>query len=808
MGVSLKSIVSRALKNITPLLLVLACLLALGWSQYKAWIDLEGLVAALKEDGSVFRAVLPIPNVLLLIQATMLTAALFLTSLATLSFEGQMGIRYFFFSICLAVTVLLVWFWVFSPQTELSHYLTEEEKRGPLIGSLPLLQWVRLCFPFLIALLWIIIYAALCPLEDRLPDREDLATPAAIITLAVLFLLLFVNPLWLTKYIERALLVPLVLGVWVPIFSRLSMAAVRTGLPFTLAVIAGITVLAMINDAHIIRPTIPAVGEQIKLNSALEAWKYANGCATSMDGENCPPMLLIAAQGGASRSAFYTGSVLGNLVDKNSIGSVKRIFAMSGVSGGAVGLAFFSAAFRDRKGSSGLSPCRPPNSLERIYGNAAADTQSGFINWFGAPRFYGERPSSTPPLTTTEGRDDHHYWRNCMQILSSGDFISPVFLRMSGTDFLGLNRVLRDFGNSIASITSTTTARVPGPSLGDRLAKDRAQVLEEAWKIHYERITSRNTLSRKFLDFGPGAGGAGEWRPLLILNATSTSTGRRVIASHLHPYYCDGNGWKRRIFNDAYDLHETFAATKEDQHDLYECSCVQDRKDTPWRLQCKNSKPKFDFTLSAAASLSSRFPILSPQADLKTTKDSDTLVTRVVDGGYFENHGTTSLFDLVTAIRWLQDKLPIQIVLITNDPTFEYADCLEGKVAQDGDLPVKLPYPPEYQLWSGLRSIFDAISATRTARGSNAAINLCKLQWTFKNVEFVHIGVRSRENKVRDLSMNWWLSYPVQLYLDSQVGQNFFPSQEKVFAKNALDKLANAEGFARIEAALKKRPRS
>jgi hypothetical protein len=56
--------------------------------------------------------------------------------------------------------------------------------------------------------------------------------------------------------------------------------------------------------------------------------------------------------------------------------------------------------------------------------------------------------------------------------------------------------------------------------------------------------------------------------------------------------------------------------------------------------------------------------------------------------------------------------------------------------------------------------------------------------------------------------MNWWLSYPVQLYLDSQVGQNLFPSQEKVFAKNALDKLANAEGFARIEAALKKRPRS
>ena len=221
----------------------------------------------------------------------------------------------------------------------------------------------------------------------------------------------------------------------------------------------------MTNDAHIIRPTFPAAGEQINLNSALKAWKHANGCATSINGENCPPMLLVAAQGGASRSAFYTGSVLGNLVDRNGIASVKRIFAMSGVSGGSVGLAFFSAAFRDSRGSSGLSPCLSPYTLEIKYGNAAADTQSGFINWFGAPRFYGERATTTEGVAD-ESKNYHHDWRSCMQILSSGDFISPVFLRMSGTDFLGLNRVLRDFGNSIAPIISTTTGRFSGPKPG------------------------------------------------------------------------------------------------------------------------------------------------------------------------------------------------------------------------------------------------------------------------------------------------------------------------------------------------------
>ena len=811
-----KTSFGRFFRTGMPLFLVLVCLLALGWAQNKAWVDLKGLASAFKEDRSALERTLPIPVVLLLIQATMLTAVLFLIPLANFALKIRMGPRYFFFSIGLAIAVLLVWFWRFEPQSELVKSLTPEEKDGFLvIGELPLMQWVRLCFPFAIALVWICIYAGYYRLQDRFPDREDLMVPTAIITVTVLVLLLFVDPLWLTRYGERALLVPLILGVWVPFFTGLSMAALRTGLPLTVALIVVISFFAMWNDAHVVRPTLQADGEQINLNAALTAWKTANGCANSADGAGCPRMLLVATQGGASRSAFFTGSVLGNMVDKNGTGSVKQIFAMSGVSGGSVGLAFFSAALRDRETSNGASPCRPTSTLKKAYGSAAFDTQSGFINWFGAPQFYGAeaRPPSASPAAQTyvdTSKDYNRYWRNCLQVLSSGDFLSPVFLRMTGIDFLGLNRVFRSLGNTL----SPAFGGVLSPDFGDKLARDRAKILEESWQRHYERIIGKDTLSRKFLDFGPDEKLGGEWRPLLILNATSTSTGRRVIASHLYPFYCDGNRWKRRIFNDAYDLHETFSARvtgtpEEAEYNLDNCTCVWDSDDKKSsHLECQRSDAKkYDFPLALAASLSARFPIVSPQADLKSAETDDILLGRIVDGGYFENHGATSLLELITAIRWLQAgaKLPIQILLITNDPTFENSDCLEGKVATEGDRPARLPNPPSYQFWSGTRSIVDAVLTTRSARGSNAAITLCKLQWTFDDIKFAHIGVRDLQNNVKDISMSWWLSYPVQLYLDSQLAQNQFPEQPKAFTEQVQTKLeSNTAAFRRIEETLKK----
>jgi hypothetical protein len=74
------------------------------------------------------------------------------------------------------------------------------------------------------------------------------------------------------------------------------------------------------------------------LDEAIRRWSDQNP-------NNGQPhtMILIAAAGGGSRAAYWTGSVLGELQDK--IPDFQRhLFAVSGVSGGALGAAAFAAA--------------------------------------------------------------------------------------------------------------------------------------------------------------------------------------------------------------------------------------------------------------------------------------------------------------------------------------------------------------------------------------------------------------------------------------------------------------------------------
>ncbi len=749
-------------RKLVPLLLVCGCLFALGRSQYETHWEFTDLLKYIIEKKVPISTDLPIPNTLLLIQATMLAAVLFISSRVTLAFEGQLTITYFFVSIGMCLFAVIGWFLWFHPQNEmLKYYDFNPEDNFMIIYGLPLLQWIRLCFPLIMALLWIFTYASIFKIRHKFPDWRDAIVPAIVITVICWLILLIVDPASITRFADRALLLPVVLGVWVPLFSILSWGTARTGLPVVIIFLVLLAVLAMTNKAHFVTAKEDAAQGQIELRAAIDHWKRANSCADAS--EQCPPLVLVAAQGGASRSAFFTTAALGRILDENGVGSVNRIFAMSGVSGGSAGIAFFSAALKDgRQPSAQASPCRMIGEIEAGERNTFS-TRAAIQDWYGAANYKSPRQdwaSAILGLNDYKDLDDKRpynaSWQNCLEVLASGDFLSPVFLRMSGVDFVGLNTVLEN--------------------IGEGLGADRAVALEKAWERHYKRITGKDSLSSGFLSFGPDPSPEGEWRPLLLLNATSAPDGRRVIASHLYPSYCDGNGSVRRIFNDAHDLHEIFNATLEpvggENGDSWRygngnCNCIPAGAPRKYNLQCKDTA-KSDFKLSTAASLSSRFPIVSPQADIVA---GGVVRARVVDGGYFENFGATSLIDLVTAIEWIEPGLPIHVIMITNDPTLEREDCLAGVKKDDPqDRASDLPRAQGYQFWSGFRAILDAMFSTRTARGANAAINLCKLQWVFNKLEFTHIRVK--QTGIRDISMSWWLSYPVQLYLDRQLDEN------------------------------------
>ncbi len=83
----------------------------------------------------------------------------------------------------------------------------------------------------------------------------------------------------------------------------------------------------------------------------MRNWKAANGCTQS----ECPPALIVAAEGGASRAAFMAATVIGHLIDRDGdlgdgpalTSPGRRVFAFSGVSGGVFGSAVFRAALSD-----------------------------------------------------------------------------------------------------------------------------------------------------------------------------------------------------------------------------------------------------------------------------------------------------------------------------------------------------------------------------------------------------------------------------------------------------------------------------
>jgi hypothetical protein len=129
-------------------------------------------------------------------------------------------------------------------------------------------------------------------------------------------------------------------ATWLPVGSMLSYYADRLGFPL----LTGLAVLAIassfVNDNHEIRDasnprdvtTRPTVGE------ALAAWGKANRRA---DGAPVP-FVVVATAGGGIRAAYWTATVLGALQDE-AAELPRRLFAISGVSGGSVGATMYRA---------------------------------------------------------------------------------------------------------------------------------------------------------------------------------------------------------------------------------------------------------------------------------------------------------------------------------------------------------------------------------------------------------------------------------------------------------------------------------
>jgi hypothetical protein len=151
--------------------------------------------------------------------------------------------------------------------------------------------------------------------------------------------------------------------------------------------------------------------------------------------------------------------------------------------------------------------------------------------------------------------------------------------------------------------------------LPGNLLPDRAAALERSWEESWSWTMqeSRVSLTSPFHAlWDDSLQPDGPWLPALILNGTSEKTGRRIITSNL---VIKDN---RNHFPDAVDFFSEVS-------------------------------PDADIPVSTAAHNSARFPYIDAAGTL-VTRNFDT-IDRIVDGGYFENFGAASTYDLLRALN-------------------------------------------------------------------------------------------------------------------------------------------------------------
>ena len=605
-----------------------------------------------------------------------------------------------------------------------------------------------------------LLVARLIPLTPASPWAGPLRLLLGLLALAFV-VVAFVAPFSYADWFGKLSLLALIAGSWLAIANAVLLfpVPVRWGVVIVVVAIyySGIF-LERFNDVRTFKSpwweaanadqtgTVPT--RQAFLDAEITRWMELNGCEASTKAAPCERRpILIAAEGGASRSAFFVSTMLGALIDytRDNPGYPDlrtSIFAMSGVSGGALGLATLRAALADQRAGY-MPPCKaPPES------------------WFGDDDTPGSRDVTTS-------------WRACLQALTSGDLL---------------------------------TAPLIGFVLGDNAPifspMDRSAMLEVAIERNYNTIVGDGPAAcegdadrRGFCRPVGYLSQEASWLPILILNATEVGSGRPILISDVQTRVV-----RCTIVTDCPDFFRT-------AHNIFELYArdPRTRPDTPLADQVSELTvgglgQAADLRLSTATVLSARFPGISSAGHLRFAEGSKSFITaRIVDGGYFDNSGLQSISLLLPHLvdRGLR---PI-IIYLRASPWFEQQLALPGSKIVDtsfGDI-----LESRLDVWAGnpvanyiSRLFSEPVAALVSARNGHVETvreSLRNLSSRLGNVSIEQLMVMepmtpwagsrnvpslcleqppkspySRSNLYSPV-MNWWLSPLTQASLDAQV---------------------------------------
>jgi hypothetical protein len=363
---------------------------------------------------------------------------------------------------------------------------------------------------------------------------------------------------WSTFFVQSivilgsAAIVLLAFALSVPVGSTLVWLGIRGGVPMLTFLLIWAVIISPLADNHVVETLPGDPNARPAIGAAFDQWfERLDREHPTADGSH--PVILVATEGGGIRAAYWTAAVLTSLTDTVPT-FADHTFALSGVSGGALGSTVYDALL-----------------VRRDEMNVQVDEDY-----------------------TPQAREQYSLRFAARQMLSE-DALAPTLAAMTQPDL--------------------AQRFVPAPIFPDR-ARALEGALERAWSESIRRRGGEAdpTFSNGFLSMLEGKS---ERFPSLFLNGTIVETGQRIIASNLR----------------TDDLAQTV--------DLY-------------------GAIGGDTRVSTAADNSMRFTYVSPAGTLLRAKSSNggsplecapgARCEHVVDGGYFENSGSTTLSDVLDVL--------------------------------------------------------------------------------------------------------------------------------------------------------------
>jgi hypothetical protein len=588
-------------------------------------------------------------------------------------------------------------------------------------------------------------------------------------------------------WVKRAAFLPLLFGGTISLLTVLALISYRIKLPvIVLIFLGGLAVTFILGDGHDIRrithrgSSVEIKTAYVDLNASIAAWKKANGwddarCrGVGIDDPSCPRPIIVATEGGASRSAFFTASILGRLEDLSAENSAsmrrfgQQLFGISSVSGGSLGAGIYSAMLFAEQSDPHVAACLTGAATDECTGGLGRQ-RLWFRNIVGEANF-----------------DPRNMHQMTAQAISSNDFLTSTTIALLARDALQFSSLplIWDRAATLELNWEEAVQGVLKPMLG-------------SGKNNYTRNIFGNPLSSFAWD-------AQNWRPLLFMNSTSVNSGRRVIATSLNPVALDDQGRGFRVFQDSYNLYELTCDKSIANGSI--SSYIPQLLRARWRDLCNKidqGEPGklnnqisdlFDIPLSTAVSLSARFPLVSPHGNVRN--QNARVADNLVDGGYFDNSGAVTALELAQSIRRVDANLHPFILQISNEPEF-FGTC------EIGPQPALPPPPPltdggEVSLLETPGDLL-ALNSTRNARSyhtgfelpgrierdngvpSHALLFPCSQSRQSSLTALINFlkplfGLtptdetsKEQNGRKKSISMSWWLSPPVQAYLDSQL---------------------------------------